>query len=321
MKKRFITSIFIVLVVLGAFVSRVFNTFVFDALILFVAVMAILEVSRAISANGKYEKPLLFFLFAHIFICYLLIKIGQFTDSFLPTSRYSSYLYLSIEIPVIFIVMFVSSFFTNKITFGRMVSTAFIMFYPTSLIIFTLSINNIFPAFAIPAGTELMDVIYPAYAVTGDTQLIGFFGLAMLFATSMLSDTMAYLVGVTVKGPKLCPNLSPKKTISGAVGGLIGGFMGAMLIYMFANVPALSFLQFSGFGGIPLYHFAIMGVLGSVFTQFGDLAASYLKRACGIKDFSDAFPGHGGYMDRIDGLMFNSLFIYLYMLLFVIMHL
>ena len=304
MKKRLITSIFIVLIVLGAFVARYFFTFAFDVLIIAVSVMAVIEVSRALTISGKHEKPILFILFAHILISYLLIKIGQYAESFFPTSRYSSYLYLSIEIPVIFIVMFVFSFFNKKITMGRIISTAFIMFYPISLLIFTLSINNIHPA-----------------NVVASPELIGFFGLAILFATSMLSDTMAYLVGVTVKGPKLCPDLSPKKTVSGAIGGLIGGFAGAMLIFMLCRVEALSFFGFSDFSSVPFFHFAIMGVIGSVFTQMGDLAASYFKRACGIKDFSDAFPGHGGYMDRIDGLMFNSLFIYLYMLIFIIFYL
>ena len=310
MKRRIITSIFIAAVILGGFVIRYFDEFFFDALILFISIMALIEVSHALTASGRYAKPMMFFLVAHVVISYILIKLAVFTqispffERFAPASRYSSYLYLSIEIPILFISMFIASFFTKRITFDRIVSTAFVMFYPTILLVFMLSINNIYP-------------IHENFTDQTVLQLFGFFGLAMLFAVSMLSDTMALLVGISIKGPKLCPNLSPKKTISGAIGGLVGGFAGAMIVYGVCHLPFLGALSVF-VEKIPFYHFAIMGIAGSVFTQTGDLAASYLKRSCGIKDFSNAFPGHGGFMDRLDGLMFNSIFVYFYMLVFII---
>jgi len=313
MKKRVITAIFILAVILGGFVTRYYDTFFFDALILFVSVMALIEVSAALTANGKYAKPMLFFLVAHIVISYIIIKLtifaqlfeqSEFFKRFAPESRYSSFLYLSIEIPLLFITMFVASFFTKRITFDRIVSTAFVMFYPTILLVFMLSVNNIYP-------------IHENLTDETTLKLFGFFGLAMLFMISMLSDTMALFVGITVKGPKLCPSLSPKKTISGAVGGLIGGFAGAMIVFGVCHIPFLSDLSIF-VEKIPFYHFAVMGIAGSVFTQTGDLVASYFKRSCGIKDFSNTFPGHGGFMDRLDGLMFNSIFVYFYILLFII---
>ena len=317
MKTRVITGVAILAVVLGGFVVRYYDTFFFDALILFISIMALIEVSKALTTGGKYAKPVMFFLIAHVVISYVLIKLAimshittgalsAFFSRFAPASRYSSYLYLSLEIPILFIVMFVASFFIKKITLDRMVSTAFVMFYPTILLIFMLSINNIYP-------------VHENFTDPKVLRLFGFFGLAMLFATSMLSDTTAYLVGITVRGPKLCPVLSPKKTISGAIGGLIGGFAGAMIVFGLCSIPFFGQnLGFAVFNAVPFYHFIIMGIAGSVFTQTGDLAASYLKRSCGIKDFSNAFPGHGGFMDRLDGLMFNSIFVYFYMLFFII---
>jgi phosphatidate cytidylyltransferase len=135
--------------------------------------------------------------------------------------------------------------------------------------------------------------------------------MAMLFMTSFGSDVFAYLVGVTVKGPKLCPGLSPKKTVSGAVGGLLGGVIGAMIVFGLYWWGLLG-----GMPEIPFYHFPLIGVVASLFTQFGDLVASYIKRYCGIKDFSNAFPGHGGFMDRLDGLIFNSAALYFYLMIF-----
>ena len=317
MATRVITGVIILGVVLGGFVVRYYDTFFFDALILFISIMALIEVSNALVSSGRFAKPLMFFLIAHVIISYILIKlaimshitsgaVSEFFSRFAPASRYSSYLYLSVEIPLLFVFMFISSFFIKTITLDRMVSTAFVMFYPTILLIFMLSINNIYP-------------IHENFTDEKVLRLFGFFGLAVLFATSMLSDTMAFLVGISVKGPKLCPKLSPKKTISGAVGGLIGGFAGAMIVFGLCNIRFFGEkLGFSIFDRIPFYHFIIMGLMGSVFTQVGDLAASYLKRSCGIKDFSNAFPGHGGFMDRLDGLMFNSIFIYFYILVFII---
>ena len=65
-------------------------------------------------------------------------------------------------------------------------------------------------------------------------------------------------------------------------------------------------------------HFIMLGLLGSVFNQIGDLVASYLKRKCGIKDYGTFMPGHGGVLDRIDGMMFNAVVIYIYLSFLII---
>ena len=63
--------------------------------------------------------------------------------------------------------------------------------------------------------------------------------------------------------------------------------------------------------------FVSTGLIGTFLTQFGDLVASALKRKTGIKDFGSIFPGHGGFMDRIDGVMFNSLLVFVMYALFL----
>lgn len=98
------------------------------------------------------------------------------------------------------------------------------------------------------------------------------------------TDIGAYLVGRVVGGPKLAPAISPGKTWSGAAGGLLA----AIVICNGA--------------GFTLYA-AAMALLLSLVTQIGDLAESALKRRCGVKDSSHLIPGHGGLLDRLDGLL------------------
>lgn len=135
---------------------------------------------------------------------------------------------------------------------------------------------------------------------------LGFIALLLVFVIASLTDTFAYFVGSTLKGKKLCPKLSPKKTWSGAIGGLFGGILGAILIYFIFND---SLTQFSW------WHFVIIGFIGAVLDQVGDLFESFIKRHVGIKDMGKIMPGHGGVMDRLDGAMFVALAINLALLI------
>lgn len=98
----------------------------------------------------------------------------------------------------------------------------------------------------------------------------------------------AYFVGVRYGRAKLNPVISPKKTIEGAFGGLAGSLLTAVVIYLLAGILGLS--QF------PFWHFVVIGLVGGLAGQIGDLFASMVKRHCGVKDFGSIFPGHGGMM-------------------------
>ena len=127
--------------------------------------------------------------------------------------------------------------------------------------------------------------------------------LLMIFIISPFADTFAYFVGSLIKGPKLCPSISPKKTVSGAIGGVSGGILGALGIY---------FIYGTVLGNpVPAWWFCLIaGTVGSILTEFGDLVESVIKREVGIKDMGNVLPGHGGIMDRIDGISFACPFIY-----------
>ena len=132
----------------------------------------------------------------------------------------------------------------------------------------------------------------------------GFIALLIPFITSALTDTCAFFVGSLIGGKKLCPKLSPKKTWSGAVGGVIGGVIGALLIYFIFNDRIHLAVDNT------LVLFIIIGIVSSILTIIGDLFESSIKRKVGIKDMGNILPGHGGVLDRIDGMSFVSVFVY-----------
>jgi phosphatidate cytidylyltransferase len=113
----------------------------------------------------------------------------------------------------------------------------------------------------------------------------------MLLATAWAADIAAFAVGNLLKGPKLWPRFSPNKTWSGFAGGLAGG-AGASV-----GVAA-------GLMHLSLVGAAVIGLAGGLATMAGDLWESMLKRRYGVKDSGDLIPGHGGLLDRVDGLMF-----------------
>jgi phosphatidate cytidylyltransferase len=114
----------------------------------------------------------------------------------------------------------------------------------------------------------------------------------LLFLTTWFTDIGAYAVGNIVKGPKLWPRFSPNKTWSGFFGGLACGTVAAVLVWGFTNIAMTA--------GVAV----LVGLLGALATMAGDLWESVLKRRFGVKDSGDLIPGHGGLLDRVDGLMF-----------------
>ncbi len=133
--------------------------------------------------------------------------------------------------------------------------------------------------------------------------------LCLSFLVPTLGDTAAYFIGSRFGKRKLIPAVSPNKTVEGAAAGIIGSTVTALLIYWLTHtfMPAadLDLLP-------PVWHFAIIGLVGGIAGEIGDLFASLVKRHCGVKDYSNIFPGHGGMMDRLDSVLFVSVLIYLY---------
>jgi phosphatidate cytidylyltransferase len=117
----------------------------------------------------------------------------------------------------------------------------------------------------------------------------------LLFAVTWSADICAFAVGNLLKGPKLWPRFSPNKTWSGFAGGLLGAMAAAMVVG-YVSTARIS----PGFA-------SVLGLAGGLATMAGDLGESMLKRRYGVKDSGDLIPGHGGLLDRVDGLLFAVL--------------
>ena len=197
--------------------------------------------------------------------------------------------------------------------YGWLLSVAFIIIYSAAVFEAQGGVDN-----AKNAGISLLSVIYPSLLILtmimNNENSQGLVALLLVFVIAPLTDTFAYLVGMTYgkikKGEvrKLCPAISPNKTVAGAIGGLIGGLIGALLVY-FIFTPQIN-------SAVPALIFIIIGIVGAVFTEAGDLFESLIKRRTGIKDMGRIMPGHGGVMDRIDGMTFASAFVW-FMFLFI----
>ena len=122
----------------------------------------------------------------------------------------------------------------------------------------------------------------------GDAQL-GFVAVIWCLVIVWSADVMAYFFGRTIGGPKLAPRISPKKTWAGMLGAIVGA--------------ALASLGVSYFVGLHFWPMATLAALFAVLEQGGDIFESAFKRHYGVKDSGNLIPGHGGVLDRVDGLI------------------
>lgn len=280
-KKRFITGaiLFVVFASVIMLTLKVHWVF-FDILIFLLALMAAYEICNAI--RQKYPAPMRVFVYSAIILGYVAYIIAQRVFDIGGITMYFAVLL------VLSMTMIIFSLCSKKATTNNVIATMFVFLYPVSALLYTLGINHFEPH-------------------------IRAVGILLLFTVSTFTDMFAYFVGSTVKGKKLCPKISPNKTVSGAIGGLLGGIAAGAIWYFVSLTELGAFLGMAPLlGGSSLEWLAYLsvGLFGSLATQFGDLFASYVKRLVGIKDYSHLLPGHGGIMDRIDGLMFNGVILY-----------
>jgi phosphatidate cytidylyltransferase len=159
-------------------------------------------------------------------------------------------------------------------------------------------------ALALPAGSRriagwaALGVVYAGFAGLAAAEIranttIGLIAMAYLLAIVWATDIFAYFCGRAIGGPKLAPKISPGKTWSGAIFGMFAGTAAGTAI-------ALLTVERGGLS-VPL----IAAIL-SVTSQLGDLFESWMKRKFAVKDSGRLIPGHGGVMDRVDGLVFAA---------------
>ena len=190
--------------------------------------------------------------------------------------------YIGISVPFVIVALFIELVIKDlKINIIDIAITLFGVFY---VVLFTMFIPLL-------AGVENGKILI-WYAIF----------------TAWGSDTIAYIVGKTLKlGKHKFSKVSPNKSIEGC----IAGALGAVTISLIFTICMDNFMQFEISYIKILIISAVLGIIG----QFGDFAASSIKRFTGIKDFSNLIPGHGGLLDRIDSLIFIAPFAYILLVL------
>jgi len=169
--------------------------------------------------------------------------------------------------------------------------------------------------------TTLFPMLYPGIFFVALMELLQFdnraavvVALVLAFFAASVNDVFALFSGLLFGKHKLSPELSPKKTIEGSIGGLAASTLFSMA------VPGLLRVIFKADAGFmaglealpPVWAFALLGLLAGAFSQIGDLIASMVKRHCGVKDYGKLLPGHGGIMDRLDGVLFCGAACYIF---------
>ena len=121
----------------------------------------------------------------------------------------------------------------------------------------------------------------------------------LLFAGVMVNDSMAFITGKIIGGPKILPKISPKKTYAGLIGGLVGSII---FIYLSDKFFLNGFSNFSLTDMDKIFLIFVFNIIGF----FGDSFESYIKRKAQIKDSSRLLLGHGGMLDRLDSLILTT---------------
>jgi phosphatidate cytidylyltransferase len=156
-----------------------------------------------------------------------------------------------------------------------------------------------------PPGTEKMDnpLLQPGFAYVWVT-------LFIIWAT----DVFAYYIGKKFGKHLLFPQVSPKKTVEGAIGGFLASIFWAWLVFYLADYHLFPNHPFH----FKLWQAPLMAAVVSIAAQLGDLCESLLKRDAGFKDSGHTIPGHGGFLDRGDSLIFAGAISY-YWICFVLL--
>lgn len=299
MLKRLITGIFILLTVAAFVVLKQFSNLIFDALIMLIMYGSLYETIKVYKIDGKSIDYSVYLTPAIMCVIFNL-----------ETNTFRAYGFVML-MSVLFVLFLLASEIVsygikrkngtnetdpevlNKTLFDKTKYTLQVYAYPICVLSTLLALNHI------------------------DYDL-SYMGLILAFACSMSTDSLAYLFGKTMGKRKFIPEVSPNKTIAGMFGGFFGGILASIVcILCFAYFPAFKGTVSANKDMIILV-FSALGLLGALADQLGDLVASALKRKVGVKDYGSIFPGHGGFMDRVDGLMFTIAIVYIAFALFLI---
>ena len=276
MKTRIITAVVGIVVLIGVLFT--FDTLIFNLVITAITLIALHEIYAALGFE-KQGWPLLGALVPYTFLI-MLSSYELFRRLVMPAS------FLVVLFYAIYLVV-------RNGTISYQKASGLAMF--SGIVIFCF--------YSFIRLKELLPVEEYGY------DAVFFILLILCFAWG--GDTCAYFAGRAFGKHKLCPVVSPKKTVEGAIGGVLGTMVfgvAATLIYSIAADRMEAFTR-SNIGVSMYVVIALLACVAAVLGIYGDLFASVVKRQCGIKDYGTIFPGHGGFLDRFDSVMFIAPFV------------
>ena len=286
--------VYLLVMLLTTLVNHFAARIIFDVFVISATIVASLEMCRAVSQ--KFAKPMRIMIIITVAIGFTAFYLTHFVFSYFRggEGRTGGITAFFFSVAAMFIVCIIVNVFAKRLTMQNVLSTMFVLVYPTMLGVYMLALNYLEPSYIDPIGISNAAIL-------------------LMFMIPAFSDTGAFVIGSRLKGPKLAPTISPKKTISGAAGGVFFGLVAGTIVFLFSHFSLLNVGQLNPYSwGFNLMHFLLLGGFGAVFVILGDLIASYIKRQCGVKDFGSFLPGHGGMLDRIDSMMLTAAFLFAY---------
>lgn len=313
---RIISGAIMLVVLVGCFFLRELSEYVFDLLIGVIMVFCAFEVENLLHKMDRptWTTP----VGLYPILCFMMIIISA-------NSGLNFYHFILINLAVLvvfFVVLFAFPLMFSKwgnrskvrdgyssslcyYSFTKSMNTIFVCLWPTFLFSFAFIINH-FSEMSISNVASL-------YASTGVD--FGLLGLVLLFTTSMFADTFAMLTGRFIKGPKInLEKLGPGKSWTGLFGGIIGSMIASVIVFAIFNAFGAYAELFAALD-INVWAFLLGGLFCGLFNMGGDLFSSLFKRRAVVKDFSQIIPGHGGVMDRCNGLLVNAVFVFVFFII------
>lgn len=263
-KTRLLSSIVLVILIASVLILGGPVLFLFT---LFVALKAFFEMTKATNVRGERDKVCLLEIFGALGV------LGYYGVIYFANTE--TYIMLTITLTIV-AILFVYVFTFPKYEANQIMAAIFSFIYAPIMLAYLYLTRN------------LENGIYIVW---------------LIFISSWICDTCAYLVGMAIGKHKLAPILSPKKSIEGGIGGIAGAALVGLIYALILKNIGIS-------QGNLLWVFPVISAIGAMISQVGDLAASAIKRNFGIKDYGKLIPGHGGIMDRFDSVIFTAPMIY-----------
>lgn len=301
MKERLLTSLGLTIVLVLAFVLKIYvSAYFFDFFIAILCMLGGIEFAKLLTKMGKFNHSEMVAIFP-VFLC-----VAMVLCLFGGLGYYSLLVGVGLVVCFTLGVFFVDIIFRKqtrkemrirefegsltKFAFKKAINTMYGYIYP-SLLLATMVLLNHF---------EILSSVGEAFP------MVSVMTLLFAFLIPIFTDTFAMFTGSLLGGKKLCPKISPGKTISGAIGGAVCAVvLCASLFLLFNQIESISLVLNSvNLGTNNIWKLIIIVLVGSAISQVGDIFESYLKRKAGVKDTGRILPGHGGILDRFDSYIF-----------------